>query len=664
MPAPRRRSLAEPATLLLAPLLLAGGLGLGPQGALAQADPLASISLDSLLSVPVHSAARHAQTLAEAPASVTIITAEDIARHQYRTLADILQRVRGFHQSTDRNYTSVGVRGISRPNDYGNRVVVMLDGQIMNDNVFGAPYVDDALGIPLGELERVEIVRGPGSALFGTGAMLTVIDLVTRRSPTPGAPAGSAQLEVGSRGHRQADLLLQGPTLQGVRTRLSARVGASDGEDLYFPEFDDPDFNHGVAEGLDWERHAGVVVTGQGDHLRVRVRASTRSKGIPTGAYGIDFNHPDAATTDQFLAGEVVHARRWSPGLASEARLFADRFLYRGTYPSGGEYHDRTIGIRGGVESHLTWDPSPRHRVIVGGEVEANRRADYRAVYLGEVTFDGDFPFQVVSVFLHDEFHVTPRLTLTTGLRHDRYSFGEAMTVPRAALVLRTHRGGAFKAIYGEAFRAPNIYEREVELPEESRANPDLRAEHLRSTELVWEQRLARPLYGSLSLFENRIRNLVDAIIDPETELFVFVNRGEARVRGVEVELDARASDGVSAYLNAILQDPRDGHGEALTNTPRAMVKLGAALPVGAGAWLAPELRWEGGRRTLAGTTTRGGMVARVAANVRAGDRVGVSLVGDDLLDSRLETPGGFEHAMATLPQPGRTLRLRIQYAF
>ncbi len=630
----------------------------------AQGDPLASISLDSLLAVPVHAAARHAQTLAQAPASVTVITAEDIARHEYRTLAELLQRVRGFHQSTDRNYTAIGVRGISRPGDFGNRVVVLLDGQVLNDNVYGAAYLGDDLGVPLGELERVEIVRGPGSSLYGSGAMLTVIDLITRSGSGFREAPGAVELQIGSAGHRQAELRMGGPSLFGLQTRLSGRVGAVDGRDLYFEAFDDPDSNHGVAEGLDWERHAGFLATARSAHLHLRVRGSSRSKGIPTASYGTDFNHPDARTTDAFLAGEVVYGRQWTPGLATQTRIFADRFHYRGSYPAGGSYTDETVGLRTGTESHLTWDPSPRHRIIVGAEFEANTRADYRAVYHDEVTFDGDFPFRVASLFVHDEFHLTSRVTLTTGLRHDRYSFDRAMTAPRGALVFRASPARTLKALYGESFRAPNIYEREVELPDESRANPDLRGERLRATELVWEERIATPLYGTLSVFENRVRDLVDAEIDDETGLFHFVNRGEARVRGVEVELDARTAAGASAYLNAVVQDPVDGEGARLTHTPRAMVKFGSSLPLAAGFWLAPEVRWEGGRRTLVETTTPGVTLVRLVGNARTGERTSLSFAVDNLFDTRFETPAGFEHAMATLPQPGRTLRVRLLVSF
>jgi iron complex outermembrane receptor protein len=172
-----------------------------------------------------------------APASVTIVTAEQIERFGYRTLAEVLQSVRGFYISNDRNYTYVGVRGFSRPTDYNNRVVLLLNGQILNENYYNSTYVGSEMGIPLNGLERIEIVRGPGSALYGTGAMFSVINLVT---PSGEAEwGGHGHVELGSRGHRAASATA-GNRAGALDFIVSAGWGESDGADQYYPEFDDP----------------------------------------------------------------------------------------------------------------------------------------------------------------------------------------------------------------------------------------------------------------------------------------------------------------------------------------------------------------------------------------------------------------------------------------
>ena len=138
------------------------------------------LSLDSLLNTKISSAAKYQQTISEAASSVTIITAEDIQRHGYQTLPEALAATRGFYLSYDRNYAFLGARGFSRPSDYNNRILLLVDGNATNEGIFGGAPVGTDLGVPLSSLERIEIVRGPGSALYGTGAIFAVVNLVTK----------------------------------------------------------------------------------------------------------------------------------------------------------------------------------------------------------------------------------------------------------------------------------------------------------------------------------------------------------------------------------------------------------------------------------------------------------------------------------------------------
>ena len=169
--------------LVAAYAIVLAALCLPPAKAAAQtADPpSAGSSLDELLAVKVSGASKYEQTARQAPASVTVITSEDIERYGYRTLADALMTVRGFFVSYDRNYTYVGVRGFSRPADYNNRILLLLDGHTVNENVYGAAQLGSEFPIELDLVERIEIVRGPGSALYGTGAMLAVVNVVLKK---------------------------------------------------------------------------------------------------------------------------------------------------------------------------------------------------------------------------------------------------------------------------------------------------------------------------------------------------------------------------------------------------------------------------------------------------------------------------------------------------
>src|SRR6187200_3339680 len=101
---------------------------------------LSKLSLEQLVDLKIDSvygASAYLQKVTEGPSSVTIVTAEQIRRYGFRTLADVLRSVRGFYVTYDRNYSYVGVRGFSRPGDYNARILLLIDGHRLNDNVFG-----------------------------------------------------------------------------------------------------------------------------------------------------------------------------------------------------------------------------------------------------------------------------------------------------------------------------------------------------------------------------------------------------------------------------------------------------------------------------------------------------------------------------------------------
>jgi outer membrane receptor protein involved in Fe transport len=139
------------------------------------------LSLEELANMEVYSASKHMQRTSDAPSSVTVITRDEIQKYGYRTLADILSSVRGFYNSYDRADRFVGVRGIERPGDYNSHLLLLVDGHRLNDNVYDMALLGQEFPIDLDLVERVEIIRGPSSSLYGSNAFLAVINVVTRK---------------------------------------------------------------------------------------------------------------------------------------------------------------------------------------------------------------------------------------------------------------------------------------------------------------------------------------------------------------------------------------------------------------------------------------------------------------------------------------------------
>ncbi len=109
----------------------------------------------------VYAASKHLQSVNDAPSSVTIVTAEEIQEYGYRTLADILESVRGFYITYDRYSSYVGVRGFGRLGDWNSRVLLLIDGNRINDVVLGQAALGTEFPLDVDLIQRVEIVRGP-----------------------------------------------------------------------------------------------------------------------------------------------------------------------------------------------------------------------------------------------------------------------------------------------------------------------------------------------------------------------------------------------------------------------------------------------------------------------------------------------------------------------
>ena len=313
-----RPSARRPSVLLLAcaAVWLWQGAGAAEPPVAAKPPNLMEMSLDELLAVKVQtvtSAAKYAQPTALAPAAVTIVTDRDIQLNGYRNLAEILGGVRGFYTSYDRNYHYLGIRGFSRPGDYNSRVLLLIDGHRVNDVVFdGAPIGNDGY-LDVDVIDRVEVVRGPGSAVYGSSAFFGVVNVITRRGRD--LKGAEAALTVGAFDTYQGRFSYGQQLTNGVEFLLSGTVRESDGHQRL-------DFPAGQAAGLDGEVGKSLFAKLGVPGLELTGGFETRTKQIPTGAYGTDFGPPGTLARDDRAFADLKVQHRWGePGVELPARL-------------------------------------------------------------------------------------------------------------------------------------------------------------------------------------------------------------------------------------------------------------------------------------------------------------------------------------------------------
>ena len=205
----------------------------------------------------VSGASRYEQKTSEAPASVTIVTADDIRRYGWRTIADALRSVKGFYTTYDRAWGYVGVRGFGRPGDFNTRILLLVDGYRVNNNVYDQAYVENGGIVDIDMVDRIEVISGPGSSLYGTNAFFAVVNVITKR----GRDLKGADLsaEAASFGTYKGRASWGGRLPNGLEVLLSVSRLESEGQRLYFREYDDPATNNGVTERADGERAGNLL---------------------------------------------------------------------------------------------------------------------------------------------------------------------------------------------------------------------------------------------------------------------------------------------------------------------------------------------------------------------------------------------------------------------
>src|SRR3989454_6292220 len=323
----RTRPWSRPLVTLLAWSLLA-------QGAAAQSLPedLTQLPIEQLMAIDlVYGASRHEQRVTDAPSFVSVVTADDIKRYGYRTLADVLRGVHGFYTTYDRNYTYLGVRGFSRPSDYNSRFLLLVDGHRINDNFYGSAYIGTEEVIDVDLIDRVEIIRGPSSSLYGTSAFFAVVNVITlKQGDFPRLQLSGAGASFGT----PAGRVNFGRSFEsGVSILASASAYDSAGQRLFYPEYNDPLNNNGVSENSDDDRYYRFFSTASFRNLTVQLAFNSREKGIPTGAFDTPFNDPDARTLDTRSYLDLRYERAISAKTGLLARVYFDRYYYRGDYP-------------------------------------------------------------------------------------------------------------------------------------------------------------------------------------------------------------------------------------------------------------------------------------------------------------------------------------------
>ncbi|MCA9679343.1 MAG: TonB-dependent receptor [Myxococcales bacterium] len=544
-------------------------------------------------------AAKREQSLGSVASAVTVITADQVRRFGYRTVAEVLRGVAGLFVVDDRSVERVGVRGIQLLGDANTRLLILLDGSPLNEP--WSQFVDSSTALPvsLDDVARIEIIRGPVSSIYGTNAFLGIINIVTIEADKAPRAAGHVTVDSygtvgGNASFNQGDINRQ--------VRGSAGYTYRAGETITYPDF--------TAAGLPDRTSADGAYAAFGaiavnfDRVFFQARGYDRLREQPGAPYQSEIGSDRNRNRDTHLLAELGYTRELTDRVTLAARLYGNRYRFDSDLVRfDGPFSTTATSLWYGGEVRVLADLAATPELLAltaGASLERTTTESTATAKLTPIDHD----FNIAGAYLEASTTPYPWLAATAGLRFDRNSEFSNKLSPRAALFLRRGKDAGLKLLYAQGFRNPSIFEAYYD--DDTRFAPalddagrtELRPETITSYEAVAYGKLAAGVKVRLSLWEWHLADLLKRfeVFDPEDVAPRLAYQNTARLvsRGAEVEATYRDVAGRFLYGNAALAftgrncvvddgignltlDPDAGNCDPRLNAPVLVAKGGAS---------------------------------------------------------------------------------------
>ncbi len=515
----------------------------------------------------VVSASKFEQSVTEAPSSISVLTADDFKKYGYRTLAEALQSLQGFHVSYDRNYAFLGTRGLNL-GDFNGRVLLLVNGHRVNNNITDGAFIDTAFILDVDLIEQVEVIRGPGSVLYGNNAFFGVINVVTRKGKQ------IQGIEVSTE-YGEFDTVKERVTLgyaftNGLDLLLSGTFYDSDGDDhLFYKEFRTQ--HGGIARDRDDDAFGSVFGSLSYYDFTLEGGYIGREKQNPTGQFSTAFNDPHTRAIDKRAYTALKYAHSFENLFDVTAQIYYDRSEFDLNEPlrlGPGPvtvFTESDVGEWWGTELQFTKRIFDRHIITVGAEY----RDDYRQERQIGGTIVSLEDRQSHGVYVQGDFEVVTNLHLNVGARYDQYGDFDPAFNPRVAVIYNPAPKSTLKFIYGTAFRVPNFLEMALAGP-----GQDLEPEEITSYSIVYEQSIGQHFRASASPFYNDMSQLI------AFKSGNFVNF-DADTKGLELAMEGFWTNALRARFSYTLQGTdSDSLGLRTPDSPEHLVKLNVSVPL------------------------------------------------------------------------------------
>lgn len=527
------------------------------------------LSLQELAQVTI--AAKQKQTVYSSPSSVSVINRTQIKNMGIKTLQALLNFVPGFQSTRDiEQGTANRISARGRSTALSESVLILIDGEKINDLYTGGISILNRL-FDLGHVERVEIIRGPGSALYGGNAFLGVINIVTTTNLNEVAVALDSTAET-SVSANVSKMFNNGYVFDGYFSAFSGR-----GDDFYITD------NYGVSDSVKdpakgYDFYSKLLVDNWLFNARYMQR--TLTDFIALGSIGNDINKEET--------------QQWSVSAKYSGEL-SEKFHYKlSASHNEDKWNTLTLLIPNNTEmapgffldgdfiggpfltsdrNHLSLDTvyqlNNNQKLSVGISYEEASITDvhtstshdlftlspYEKIIelTGEDSFNDKKRREISSVYLQDQFKLNAEWELTAGFRLDHYNdFGRSIN-PRLALIWNPQPRNSFKIMYGTAFRAPNfleLYDRNNYI---DFGNVTLNAEEVATTELSWLSHFST-WDIEITAFHNSFTQLITLgppVTNENNPFFspTFMNNQNKESFGTEIIVEKKITDNFNVKL-------------------------------------------------------------------------------------------------------------------
>lgn len=526
------------------------------------------------LATVVVTATSQEQPVQDVQASVQVLTADDLKSYSGSSVTEALKMLSGVDARANGTSSYVAIRGLIT--NAGSPVLILVDG-LRRTGKYGATQLN-LIGIE--EVERIEVVRGPMSALYGADATAGVINIITKGGRPGQALGGSAHITYGSMDGGQRESTLLGATLYLGTDRTGHRLSVSSRKRGLFryPEtaVSTYDLSNIDETYLSYE---GVMAIAKGHELRWTVESADQDDTGPSQtarAPVTPFEAHEKEKRDTYalkykgVVGEGVLSVDWSHGLskASTTRAFPTLEIT--------DYKQTEINARYAVELG-------QHTLVTG---LGTRKDDLMVSIVPTVANTKN-----THLLVQDEWRFAPDWKLLAGLRWDDFSTFGRVTTPRVSLAYAPGPW-SLRVGYGEAFRAPSALEQYARFTRGRfliLGQADIKPEENKSWEVATAYRGDR-LQGEWALFSSRVTNLIQSEQRPRengdpagvTTRSVYSNVGKANIRGSELSASWRLSPVWVLTGGWDFLDAKDGiSGVRLTQRARHTFRLGSRYEQG-----------------------------------------------------------------------------------